>query len=112
MLYIGSETTDTAVLDAADIGVCVNGLFSREALDAGAVVVMDKTPDCLSEAMSEGKTSRGTVRLVLIGIIAVKLLMFALSAFGITWQVWFAAMADVVAGVAGILFAGSSKQDK
>ncbi len=112
VLYIGSETTDTAVLDAADIGVCVNGLFSREALDAGAVVVMDKTPDCLSEAMNAGKTARGTVRLVLIGIIAVKLLMFALSAFGITWQVWFAAMADVVAGVAGILFAGSSKQDK
>ena len=112
VLYIGTDATDTAVLDAADIGVCVNGLASRVALDSGAVVALDKTPDALSEAMNAGKLARSAVRTSMIGIIAVKLILFILSVFGITYQMWFAAMVDVVAGVAAILFSGSAWRNK
>ena len=108
VLYIGTDTTDTATLDAADIGVCVNGLASRIALDSGAVVALDKTPDALPEAMAAGKLARSSVRTAVFGIIAVKLILFLLGAFGITYQLWFAAMVDVVAGVAAILFSGSA----
>ena len=112
VLYIGTDATDTATLDAADIGVRVNGIGSRDALDIGAVVVMDKTTDPLVEAMSAGRQVRSTVRMILLSIIAIKGVLFVLSLLGITYQLWFAAMVDVVVGVAGILYAGSVWQEK
>ena len=112
VLYIGTDATDTTTLDAADIGVRVNGIASRDALDIGAVVVMDKTTDPLVEAMSAGRQVRSTVRMILLSIIAIKGVLFVLSLLGITYQLWFAAMVDVVVGVAGILYAGSVWQEK
>ena len=112
VLYIGTDTTDTTTLDAADIGVCVNGLASRVALDTGAVVVMDKSPDALPEAMSAGKLARSAVRRIFLGIIVMKLILLVLSILGITYQMWFAALVDLVVGVAGILYAGSVWKDK
>lgn len=112
VLYIGTDTTDTTTLDAADIGVCVNGIVSRDSLDTGAVVVMDKAPDPLPEAMTAGKQARVTVRRIMIGIVAMKAMLLVLSLLGITYQLWFAAMVDVVVGVAGILYAGSVWQQK
>lgn len=112
VLYIGTDTTDTTTLDAADIGVTVNGISSKIALDTGAVVVMDNSPDPLPEAMAAGKQARSVVRRTVLGITAVKILVLALAVLGITYQMWFASMIDVLAGVAGILFAGSVWQDK
>ena len=112
VLYIGTDATDTSTLDAADIGVCVNGIASRVALDTGAVVVMDKSSDLLPEAMTSGKLARASVRRTVLGIIVFKLLLFALSVLGITYQMWFAELVDVVVSVAGILFAGSVWQEK
>lgn len=112
VLYIGTDKTDSSTLDAADIGVCVNGIASRDAMENGAVVVLDKAPDPLPEAMAAGKMARATVRRTMLGIIGIKLVLFALSLFGFTYQMWFAAMVDAVAGVAGILYAGSVWQDK
>ena len=50
--------------------------------------------------------------MILLSIIAIKGVLFVLSLLGITYQLWFAAMVDVVVGVAGILYAGSVWQEK
>lgn len=104
VLYVGNGGADTASLDAADIGVCVNGLASDAAFQTGNVVVMDGAAAPLADAIDTARSTRTTVKLLLIMIVAVKLLLLALSLFGVTYQLWFAMMVDVVAGVAGVLF--------
>ena len=104
VLYVGHGTTDSSSLEAADIGVCVNGIDSENAMQSGSVVIMDGTPEPLSEAVEAARATRKTVRQMLIAILAVKAILLLLSLFGITYQLWFAAMVDMVIGVAGILF--------
>ena len=67
-------------------------------------MIMDKAPEQLVEAVNAAKLTRKTVRQSFLGILAIKLIMLILSVFGITYQLWFAAMIDVVACVAGILY--------
>ncbi len=112
VLYIGTDTTDTSTLDAADIGVCINGLRSPIALQTGSVVVLDSVADSLTDAVEAGKATRKTVRTTLTAVIVMKCLLFALSLFGITYQMWFAAMVDVIVGMAGILCSTSVWKNK
>jgi len=112
VLYVGHGTTDSSSLEAADIGVCVNGIESEAAFQGGSVVIMDNTAEPLAEAVEAARVTRRTVRQTVAAIVLVKLLLFILSLFGITYQLWFAAMVDVVIGVAGILFSTRVWNDK
>ena len=112
VLYIGDGAKDTSSLDAADIGVCVNGLYSRVNLQAGSIAVMDTAADAISDAVEIGRITRKAVRRSLIAVLLVKGLLFLLSLFGVTYQLWFAAMVDAVIGVAGILYSSTVWNDK
>ena len=107
VLYIGDGTADNSSMDAADIGVCINGVISPKAITNGEVVVMDSSVDAICNVVDTARVTRKTVRLALLGMIGVKLLLLLLSAFGLTYQMWFAAMVDMIAGVAAILFSTS-----
>ena len=107
VLYIGDGTADNSSMDAADIGVCINGVISPKAITNGEVVVMDSSVDAICNVVDTARVTRKTVRLALLGMIGVKLLLLLLSVFGLTYQMWFAAMVDMIAGVAAILFSTS-----
>ena len=104
VLYVGNGATDTSSLDASDIGVCVNGLVSEAAFHTGSVVVMDSAAFPLADAIDAARVTRKTVGISLTAIFAVKGILLLLALFGITYQLWFAAMVDVMVGVAGVLF--------
>lgn len=103
VLFVGDGVTDESTMDAADIGVCVNGAVSAKSLTNGEVVVMDSAVDAICNVVDTARLTQRTVRLGLLGIVGVKLLLLLLSVFGLTYQMWFAAMVDMIAGVAAIL---------
>ena len=103
VLYAGRGTGDSSCLSAADVGVCVNGLDSEVAFQTGDVVVMDDEAAPLADAIDSGNLVQRTVRQTLFCVFAAKLILLVLSLFGVTYQLWFAMMVDVIAGVAGIL---------
>ena len=104
VIYLGRGARDTASLSAADVGACVNGLESDAALSAGSVVVMDDDAAPLADAIDSAKITKRTVRQTLTVILLIKAILFVLALFGITYQLWFAMMVDVVLGIAGILY--------
>lgn len=107
VLYVGEGSGDTACFSAADIGVCIDGLSSETAVQTGGAVIMGKTVSPIAEAIDAGKSTRSTVRRVILAILAVKAILLILALLGVTYQLWFAAMVDTVAGIAGILFSSS-----
>jgi len=111
VLFIG-DSSDTSSLDAADVGVCLNGIYNESAMQVGEIVVMDRCADPLSDAVETARVTRKTARQILFGILGVKLLLAVLSVFGLTYQLWFAGMVDVLTGVAGILFSTYVWADK
>ncbi|MBQ7737277.1 MAG: HAD family hydrolase [Oscillospiraceae bacterium] len=104
VLYVGHGEADESFLSAADLGVCLNGAASQDALQPGDVVLMDSVADALPYAVEASRAAKKTVRQSLIAILAVKALLLVLSLLGVTYQAWFAAMVDVIIGVAGVLF--------
>ncbi|MBQ3275601.1 MAG: HAD-IC family P-type ATPase [Oscillospiraceae bacterium] len=103
VVYLGRGARDSACLSAADVGACVNGLDSDAALSAGSVVVMDDDPAPLADAIDSAKITRRSVRQTILICLVVKAILLVLALAGITYQLWFAMMVDVVMGVAGIL---------
>ena len=104
VLYIGESGGDTACLSAADIGVTVNGLASEESMQTGNAVIMDNTASPIAGAIDAAKATHTLVHQALLVILVVKLILFGLALLGVAYQLWFAALIDVVIGVAGILF--------
>ena len=64
---------------------------------------MDTTGAPLADAVDAGRITRRTVRTTLLAIFLVKALLLVLSLLGVTYQLWFAMLVDVVAGIAGVL---------
>lgn len=104
VLYVGEGSGDTACLNAADIGVCIDGLSSEVSMQTGSAVIMGKNASPIAGAVEAAKATRTTVQQTLIAILAVKAVLLVLALLGVTYQLWFAAMVDAVVGVAGILF--------
>lgn len=104
VLYMGEGSGDTACFSAADIGVCVNGLASETSMQTGNAVIMDKTAAPIAGAIEAAKATRTSVRQLMLAILIVKAILLVLALLGVTYQLWFAAMVDAVAGIAGILF--------
>ena len=112
VVFLGRGARDTASLSAADVGACVNGLESDAALSAGSVVIMDDDPAPLADAIDSAKITRRTVRQIFLISLVIKAILLILALAGVTYQLWFAMMVDVVMGIAGILFASQILEDK
>ena len=104
VLYMGEANGDTACFNAADIGVCIDGLASEASMQTGSAVIMDKTAAPIAGAIDAAKATRSTVRQLILAVLAVKAVLLVLALLGVTYQLWFAAMVDTVAGIAGILY--------
>ena len=104
VLYVGNGSTDSASMEAADIGMCLNGAANSASLSAGEIVVMDSVANPLCDAVETARVTKKTARISLLAMVGVKLLLMLLSLFGVTYQLWFAGMVDVLAGVAAILY--------
>ena len=104
VLYVGDGTTDNSSMDAADVGVCINGAVSEKSMTNGEIVVMDSAVDTLCDVVDTARLTKQTVRLGVLGVVGIKVLLLLMSVFGLTYQLWFAAMVDMIAGVAAILY--------
>ncbi len=103
VLYLGTGVNDSASLSASDVGVCVDGLSLSAARETGSVVVMDKSGAPLADAIDTARSTRKVIRETLTVILLMKVAVFALSLFGIAYQLWFAMLVDVVASITGVL---------
>ena len=73
-------------------------------MQTGNAVIMDKTAAPIAGAIEAAKATRTSVRQLMLAILIVKAVLLVLALLGVTYQLWFAAMVDAVAGIAGILF--------
>ena len=109
LAFVGDGINDAPVHSRADIGIAMGALGSDAAIEAADIVLMDDKPSKIAKAM---EISKGTLRIVrqnIVFALAVKLLVLALTPFGLS-NMWVAVFADVGVMVIAILNASRALQ--
>ena len=105
LCFVGDGINDAPVLMRSDIGIAMGGVGSDAAIEASDVVLMQ---DDLTGISTAKRISKKTMRVVyenIVGSLAVKLAIMALSACGVlgAYSMWIAVVGDVGVAIAAIL---------
>lgn len=102
LIFVGDAEQNAACIQAANVGMSLNGATSDAAIQAADVVVMGTEPSKVVTAIESARHTRRIVRQNILFALAFKALILVLDMFG-TCPLWLAVFADVGVALLAVL---------